>query len=95
VLSLKIDCYDKLRQRFFFVRFDILMAVTLKSRPAVFWHVILCSLMEVYRRFGGTCCISLQVLVFASYRFLGLLFGTEGGGSVFLRNVGKLPDYTP
>jgi hypothetical protein len=40
-----------------------------------------CSLIEVFQRFRGTCCLHHQ--------------GDEDGGSKHLRNVGKLlPDYT-
>jgi hypothetical protein len=29
-------------------------------KMAVFWIVVPCSLVEVYRRFGGTCCLYYQ-----------------------------------
>jgi hypothetical protein len=37
----------------YLVGFEVLMAVSMKM--AVFWVVVLCSLVEVYRRFRGTC----------------------------------------
>jgi hypothetical protein len=36
------------------VRFQVLTAVSMKV--AVFWPVVQCSLVEVYRRFRGPCC---------------------------------------
>jgi hypothetical protein len=39
-------------------RFEILTAASMKM--AVFWVVALCSLVEVYRRFRGTCCLHHQ-----------------------------------
>jgi hypothetical protein len=29
-------------------------------KDAVFWDVMPCSLVDVYRRFGGTCCPGLR-----------------------------------
>jgi hypothetical protein len=61
-----------------------------------------CSLVEVFRRFGGTYCLQLQGqtkhqyyrLVLACY-IVGLLFESEVGGTTFLRNVDRfLPEYT-
>jgi hypothetical protein len=47
---------------------------------AVFWFVAPCSLVEVHRRFRGTCCLHHR---------------PDDGGRKYLRNVGKfLPDYT-
>jgi hypothetical protein len=40
------------------VGFEVLTAVSAKM--AVFWVVALCSLVEVYQRFGGPCCLHLQ-----------------------------------
>lgn len=39
------------------VRFDVLMAVTMKI--ATFWNVMVCSVIEVYQCFGGTNCLHL------------------------------------
>jgi hypothetical protein len=39
--------------------FDVLTAASMKM--AVFWVVALCSLVEIYRRFGGTCCLHHQI----------------------------------
>jgi hypothetical protein len=47
---------------------------------AVFWLVLPCSLVEVYRRFSRDCCLHQE---------------GDDGGSKHLLNVGKLlPDYT-
>jgi hypothetical protein len=39
-----------------FVRFEALMAVTMKSN-CMFWYVTPCSLVEIYRRFGRIYCL--------------------------------------
>jgi hypothetical protein len=39
----------------FQVRFEVLTAASIKM--AVFWIVAQCSLLEVFRRFRGACCI--------------------------------------
>jgi hypothetical protein len=36
------------------------LRITLRLKMAVFWVVTLCSLVEVYRRFGGACCLHHQ-----------------------------------
>jgi hypothetical protein len=43
------------RDRFILVGFEVLTAVSTKM--AVFWVVAPCSLVEVYRRFRGPCCL--------------------------------------
>jgi hypothetical protein len=40
------------------VRFQVLTAASMKI--AVFWVVVPCSLVEVYRRFRGACCLQHQ-----------------------------------
>jgi hypothetical protein len=40
-----------------YVRFEVLAAVTKKDTS--FWDVMECSLIEIYRRFGGTNCFYL------------------------------------
>jgi hypothetical protein len=40
------------------VGFEVLMAVSTKM--AVFWVVAPCSLVEVYQRFRGPCCLHHQ-----------------------------------
>jgi hypothetical protein len=40
------------------VRFQVLTAASMKM--TVFWDVTLCSLVEVYRRFRGACCLNHQ-----------------------------------
>jgi hypothetical protein len=32
----------------------------LELKINVFWNVILCNLVDVYQRFGGTCCLHLK-----------------------------------
>jgi hypothetical protein len=43
------------------VGFEVLMAVSTKM--AVFWIVAPCSLVEVYHRFRGPCCLHYQGLI--------------------------------
>jgi hypothetical protein len=43
------------RRGSFMVRFEVLTAVSMKI--AVFWVVAPCSLVEVYQRFRGPCCL--------------------------------------
>jgi hypothetical protein len=40
------------------VRFEVLKAV--RTKMAVFWVAAPCSLVEVYQRFRGTCCLHHQ-----------------------------------
>jgi hypothetical protein len=42
----------------YLMRFHVLTAVSMKM--AVFWVVAPCSLVEVYRRFRGSCCLHHQ-----------------------------------
>jgi hypothetical protein len=78
-------------------KFDICTAMTINS--TAFWRVTPCSLVEVYRRFGGTYYLHLHtrrvtlVISKPSCFLLVLLLGYENRGGTFLRNVGKLPDY--
>jgi hypothetical protein len=54
--------------------FEVLTAVVMKS--SVFWDITLCSPVEAVKHM-------------LSHRFLlGLVFGPEDGGEMFLRNVG-------
>jgi hypothetical protein len=54
---------------------------------AVFWTVAPCSLVEVYQRFRGPCCLQHQGDEATQ--------SSDDGGSKDLQNVGKLlPDYT-
>jgi hypothetical protein len=40
------------------MRFQVLTAASMKM--AIFWAVAPCSLVEVYRRFRGACCLHHQ-----------------------------------
>jgi hypothetical protein len=40
------------------LRFEVLTAVNMKI--TVFWDVIPCRLVNIYKYFGGTCCLHLQ-----------------------------------
>jgi hypothetical protein len=40
------------------VRFQVLTAASMKM--TVFWDIAPCSLVEVYRRFRGACCLHHQ-----------------------------------
>jgi hypothetical protein len=52
-------------------------------KNTVFWDVKPCSLVDIYRSWGGTFCIQLQIY-------------SEMWGRTFLRNVGKyISDYQP
>jgi len=41
-----------------FLRSEVFSAVTINV--TTFWHVTKCNLPEIYRCFGGTCCVHLQ-----------------------------------
>jgi hypothetical protein len=54
------------------------------SLKSVFWHATPCSIIKLYRIFGGTCCAIFRAEVFYP----------EDGGGIFLRNIDDfLPDY--
>jgi hypothetical protein len=55
------------------VRFQVLTVVGLKM--TVFWDIVLCSLVEVYRCFRGVCCLQ---------------HNPDDEGSKHLWNIGKL-----
>jgi hypothetical protein len=59
------------------VGFEVLTAVNMKS--AVFWVVAPCSLVEVYQRFRGPCCLHHQ----------GDEYKDDVGGSKLMWNVGQ------
>jgi hypothetical protein len=42
----------------YYVRLEVLTAASMKM--AIFWAVAPCSLVEVFRRFGGACCFHHQ-----------------------------------
>jgi hypothetical protein len=50
---------SQLRNKSSLVRFQVLTAASMKM--AVLWVVVPCTLVEVYRRFRGTCCLHHQV----------------------------------
>jgi hypothetical protein len=75
----------------------VLTEYTVKN--TIFWDVMPCSLVEVYRHFGRTYCLHLHGKSLPSNQqklaasLLDLLFNPEDGGSTFTWNVGKLlPD---
>jgi hypothetical protein len=71
----KINSHQILR---ILVGFEILTVASIKM--SVFWVVVPCSLVEVKRRFRGTCRLH--------------HYCPDDGGSKHLRNIGKLlPDY--
>jgi hypothetical protein len=74
------------------VGFVVLLVVT--TNITVFWYLLLCNLVEIYRRFEGTYCFNFQgrvinqasikrffCLVLVSLR--DLLFHLEEGGCTF------------
>jgi hypothetical protein len=55
------NCYVLRRVRLSnFVRYQVLMAVSMKM--AVFYTVARCSLVQVYRRFRGACCLIIRAI---------------------------------
>jgi hypothetical protein len=56
----RVRCWDKRQKvhRIKYVRFQVLTAASMKM--AAFWDVAPCSLVKVYRRFGGACCFLCQ-----------------------------------
>jgi hypothetical protein len=76
----------------------------LKSRSSIFWDITPYSPLKINRRFGGRCRkkpentgskkASACYLIPAGF-LLGLLFDSEDGGEIILRNVGCFStDYT-
>jgi hypothetical protein len=64
--------------------FEVLTAVVIKSY--IFWDITPCSLLKINRRFGRT--YALLATCFHAGFLLGLFFGREDGGDMFLRNIG-------
>jgi hypothetical protein len=62
------------------VGFEVPTAVVMKS--SIFWDITLCGPLKVNRRFGGT-----YSLLRAGF-LLVLIFDSEDGGDMFLRNAG-------
>jgi hypothetical protein len=88
----------------FLLAFEVLTAAITKI--ITFQNVMPFSLIKVQRGSGGTYCLHPQGLakqttsqqassrLYPSGCMFGLLFDTEYGGNMFLRNVGKvLPNY--
>jgi hypothetical protein len=46
-------------------------------KMAVFWVVATCSLVEVYRRFRGTCSFHHQAMIFARGLLIALMTGAK------------------
>jgi hypothetical protein len=61
-----------------FIGFEVITGVTMKS--SVLWDIAPCSPVKVNLRFG--CCL------LHAGSLLGLLFNSEDGGDIFLRNIG-------
>jgi hypothetical protein len=62
-------------------------------KNTVFWDVNPCSSVEVHGHFRGMCCLNLPTLLLAGC-LIGFFVEPEDEGSIFLRNMGDLPDYT-
>jgi hypothetical protein len=62
-------------------RLEVLRVVTVRS--TVFWDTGLCSLVEVYKYFGGTHCLYFQGrrITYSACCLVDLLFNPEDGGS--------------
>jgi hypothetical protein len=56
-------------------------------KSSVFWNIMLCSLLNINRRFEGRYESRWQADFHAGF-LLGLFFNLEDGGDMFLRNVG-------
>jgi hypothetical protein len=75
------------------IGFEILTAVVIKS--VIFWDKTPCSPLKVNRRFGEKYRLYFKAedstfhLFFVDF-LLGLFFGPEDGGDIFLLNVGLL-----
>jgi hypothetical protein len=89
-----VVCPDGLSS-FVFVGFEVLTEVVMKS--TILWDITPCSALKINRRFGGTCRkkpawkqVALLVTYFHAGFLLGLLFDSEDGNDMFLRNVGWL-----
>jgi hypothetical protein len=57
----------------------------------IFWGITLCSPLKVNRHFGGTYRFHLQGVIATCFHpgiLFGFLLDHEGGGDMFLRNVG-------
>jgi hypothetical protein len=82
-------CLEGLRRfTIHFIGFEVLAAVVMKN--SIFWDVTPCSPLKVSRRFGGTYHLHLQgqlAICFHAGFFVGLFFGPEDGGNMFLLNV--------
>jgi hypothetical protein len=87
------------RQSYFVVGFEVLTAVIMKT--TIFCDRTPCSPLKVNQRFGGTCRLHLQgrrrtvlAICFHTGFLLGLLFCSEDGGNMLLRNfVGVSMEY--
>jgi len=56
------------------MRFEVLTALSFRPNNMAVWGGMSLSLVDKYRRFGGTCCVIIQIL--ASYHErVGTLFG--------------------
>jgi hypothetical protein len=75
---------------------------TVVMKSYTFWDTTPCSLLKANVRFRETCRLQLQdrrispskKLLHAGF-LVGLFFDTVDGGDIYLRNVGKPPDYKP
>jgi hypothetical protein len=88
--SLRLPSNGNIEKTWRFVRFEVLTAVTMES--AVIWDVIACSLIGVYRNFGGVNPQSRKhnaCWLHACLQDLGLIFNSEDGGSTFSETSAK------
>jgi hypothetical protein len=53
-----------------------MLSYNLNMKMTVFWDVAQCSLVEVYRRFRGACCLHHQALLIL-YAFITSLMSTK------------------
>jgi hypothetical protein len=64
-----------------YIGFEVLTAVVMKS--TIFWDITPCSPLSVNQSESGW-----QAELFHAGFLLGLFFGPEDGGDMFLRNIG-------
>jgi hypothetical protein len=75
-------------------RFEIFVAM--KIQVVVFWVMMRCSVVMLYRRFGGPCCPKIHPVGSKVFRNIDILLHQytvlepEDGSSKVLRNIGIL-----
>jgi hypothetical protein len=71
------------------LRFEVLIAVT--TQNTVLWDVLLCCLVGIYLRFGGTCCLRIQGRTSSADTLYGVT--TQKNVSIILRAVFRIVNH--